>query len=88
MDADAELKRLAGPVSDREPLHLVEHVQCHGRDLPSVSVTVPHRQTAHHHVRVSYSLHLQQRACSIYHLKQFYLNLNKNISKLVHIYLR
>ena len=40
--------------------YLILHGQCHSSHLPGVEIAIPDGQTGHHHVSVSYCLHLDK----------------------------
>jgi len=58
VEADAESERYVGHVSYSELAALAENVEGHRADLAGVTAAVAYRQTAAHHVRVAYRLHL------------------------------
>lgn len=58
MDTGSELQPLVGHVRDGDLSDGCYQIQRHLGDLISMSISVPLRQTAHHHVCIPYRLHL------------------------------
>lgn len=67
MDAGSELQPLVGHVGDGHLSYSCHQVQCHLGDLVRMSVAVPLRETAHHHVRIADGLHLVSKLFQTVH---------------------
>ncbi len=61
VDAGPELQPLVGHVRDADLSDGCHQIQRHLGNLISMSIPVPLRQTAHHHVCVSNRLHLVEQ---------------------------
>ena len=61
VDADAELQLFVGFVTYFEGSDGTQQIQRHRADFPGVARPVGHRKSRHHHVGVSYSLHLAKK---------------------------
>ena len=61
MDADAQAEALLRSVTHLEEGNLVAQVERHVADLDNMAALVGNRQSADHHVRVPYRLHLEKR---------------------------
>ena len=55
VEADADFQLVVGLVPDLEALHRIHNADRHARDFTCVQIPVANRQSAHHHVGVTYS---------------------------------